>query len=192
MKTMFKFNPFLALAVAGSVAVAGCASAVLMQSSNDTQTIPGLLGTFIYAGAERDMKTVIVGNPFSAPKAEVDRVIVDSMQGRNNGPRTHFTTTPSENVRAGYPVVMMFDPPRGMLKDDICGDTGKLLPEPAGDRIRLLTGFCAGDELLSWVAASISRVATPSDPAFGNMVSQSVRNLIPPDDDDPDGGTRDD
>ena len=189
MKTMFK--PFVALAFASGMAVAGCASAVVMQSSNDTQTIPGLLGTFTYAGADRDMRVIIVGNPFSAPKAEVDRVIVENMQGRNNGPTTNFTTTPSENVREGYPIVMMFDPPRGMLKDDICGDTGKLMPEPPGDRIRLLTGFCAGDELLTWVAASISRVATPSDPAFGNMVSQSIRNLIPPGDDDPDGGTRD-
>jgi hypothetical protein len=190
MKTSFK--PCLAVAVAASVAVAGCASAVLMQSSNDTRTTPGLLGTFIYAGAGRDMRTVVLGNPFSAPKAEVDRVVTDAMQGRNNGPPTHFTTTPSENAQAGYSVVMMFDPPRGMPKKEICDDTGRPSPEPPDERIRLLTGFCAGEELLSWVVASISRVAAPTDPAFANMVSQSTRNLIPTSDDDPDGDIRED
>jgi hypothetical protein len=190
MKAMFRPILAVAVAVAGSVAVAGCASAVLMQSSNDTQTTPGLLGTFIYAGAGRDMRTVILGNPFSAPQAEVDRLITDAMQGRNNGPPTHFTTTPAENARAGYSVVMMFDPPRGMPKKNICDDTGRPIPEPPGERIRLLTGFCAGGELLSWVVASISRVAAPSDPAFADMVSQSTRNLIPSRDDDADGDIR--
>ena len=190
MRTISKLS--LAVAMAVALAATGCASAVLMQSSNDTQTVPGVLGTFIYAGADRDMRTVVVGNPFSAPKAEVDQAITDNMQGRNYGLPTHFTTTPGETARPGYSVVIMFDPPQGMAKDDICGETGKRLPEPPGDRIRMLTGFCAGDGLLSWVIASISRVATPTDPAFGNLVAQSTRNLLPYRDDDPDGGPRED
>ncbi len=186
-------------------ALAGCGPAVLLQSSNDFQIRSGTLTTFAYAGGGRDSQVIIVGNPFAgapeatnpgpatpgpATEAFAARVLA-AMQGNHFGPTTRFTTTATAGVRPGFPIVLLFDAPGNVAFADLCRDPLALTSGPGGDRIRLLAGFCAGGETLSWVTSSIPRVSSPDDPAFHALVAQTTRNLIPYRDDDLGDSARD-
>lgn len=165
-----------------------CAGAVQSTSSQDISLRTGVLSTFAYAAAEGEMNTVVIGNPFDIPKDALERIITETMQGNHYGPRTTFTTTPSADARADYRIVMMFDRPRAMNRQELCGSKAQLEPEPRGDRLRLATAFCARNQLLSWVDSSIASPASPDDPAFRKMIANAIFNLIPWRDHDPDGG----
>jgi hypothetical protein len=92
---------------------------------------------------------VIVGNPFSVPDDTLGRMVTDAMQDHHFGAATHFTTTPSENARRKFRVVMMFDPPVALAGHALCGDVADLPASRAEGRMRLLTAFCAGTYLES-------------------------------------------
>ena len=174
-------------AMASVLVLNACADAVRSTSSQDVSLRTGVLSTFAYAAVTGEMNTVVIGNPFDIPKDALERVITETMQGNHYGPRTTFTTTPSVDARSDYRVVMMFDRPRGMNRQQLCAPKAQLEPEPRGDRLRLATAFCARNQLLSWVDSSIRAPASPDDPAFRKLIANAIFNLIPSRDHDPDG-----
>jgi len=115
------------LAGAALLVATGCASTLVTQ---DHVHHAGVLSKFTYAAADRDMTTVIIGNPFEAEKAAVETTITDAMQGNHHGPSTNFTTRPSENARPLFRVVMMFDPPPTMNSSRLCQEQPGA-PDPA-------------------------------------------------------------
>ena len=139
----------------------------------------GVIGRFQYAGAGRDFTTVIVGNPFSVPNETVERLVTDAMQEHYSGAVTRFTTTPSDNARRKFCLVMMFDPPVALAGGALCGDVATLPASRADGRLRLLTAFCADDYLESEVTSSMPRVGSPDAPAFGGMIGAVMRDLLP-------------
>jgi hypothetical protein len=157
-----------------------CSGGILMQSSSDALFTPGVASTFAYAAADRDMTTVIVGNPFQLSKDTVERAVTDAMQGNHFGPRTRFTTTPGPDARGRFRIVMLFDGPVAIPDDRLCEDPAALPPPAPRDRIQLVTAFCAGDDMMSWVQAFAPRGASPDDPVFRSMVRSSMWQLIPP------------
>lgn len=174
-------------AMAGILLLNGCAGVVRSTSSQDISFRSGVLSTFAYAAADGATNTVVIGNPFDIPKSALDRVVTDAMQGNHYGPRTTFTTTPSPDARPQFRIVMMFDRPRGMDRQQLCGPRENLTPEPRGDRLRLATAFCARNQLLSWVDSSIARPVSADDAAFRRMIANATFNLIPSRDHDSDG-----
>src|SRR5512134_2130359 len=116
-------------AMASVLVLNACANAVLSTSSQDISLRTGVLSTFAYAAAKGEMNTVVIGNPFDIPKDALERVITETMQGNHYGPRTTFTTTPSPEARSDYRVVMMFDRPRAMNRQELCGPRAQLEPE---------------------------------------------------------------
>ena len=141
---------------------------------------PGIQSSFAYGGGGRDMTVIVHGNPFSLPKAEVDQIVVDAMQGQNAPPPTHFTTTPSANARPNYRVVTLFNPPLSQSSSALCGDPSRLVSTPRGDgRLRLLTAFCVSENLMSDVASNLPSVTSPRDPAFRSMIARATFALIP-------------
>ena len=174
-------------AMAAILAMNACAGAVRSTSSQDVSFRSGVLSTFAYAAAEGEMNTVVVGNPFDIPKSALDRIVTDVMQDNHYGPRTTFTTTPSPDARADYRIVMMFDRPPGMDRQQLCGPRENLASEPRGDRLRLATAFCARNQLLSWVDSSIAAPVSADDAAFRRMIANATFSLIPSRDHDPDG-----
>ncbi len=170
MTTGVRISALLAL----SLMLGACAA----DTSVRTIYRAGSHSRFAYAAGGRDMTTLIIGNPFALPKDQADRAITDSMQGKNNGPLTKFTTRPSENARPRYRIVMMFNPPLGMNTAALCGDTGDLKPQATVGRIKVFTAFCSGGMIISDVRASLP-AAAPTDPAFGEAIGRITRRLIP-------------
>lgn len=180
---------FAGAALAGILVLNACAGAVRSTASQDVAFRSGVLSTFSYAAAVGEMNTVIVGNPFTVPKNDLDRIVTDAMQGNHYGPRTTFTTAPSENARPQFRIVMMFDRPRGLDRQQVCGPRESLIPEPKDPepedgRLRLTTAFCARNQLLSWVESSILRPQSPDEPRFHRMIANATFNLIPARDND--------
>jgi hypothetical protein len=105
-------------------------------------------GEFGYAAGGRDLRVIIVGNPFGGDQAAFGRVVTDAMQGRNLGPQTNFTTTPGPSAREIYRVVMVFDPPNGLSADTTCQSDPAALSSTARDAVvdgpRRNSGSCIG------------------------------------------------
>lgn len=164
-------------AVLSAFLVGACASDATLLDETIHQG--GYKSLFAYGAADRDLTTVIVGNPFPMADNALGASVTEAMQGNHLGPRTHFTTTPSENARPEYRVVMMFDPPESMNARQLCGDPVGL-PQPIDSgRLRLWSAFCVGPDIYSDVKASIPRVVSPEHPAFRQMVASSTWNLWP-------------
>ncbi len=139
---------------------------------------PGIPDFFQYAAAGRDFQTVIYGNPTTAPKDAFDAAVVAAMQGRNWGPTTNFTTTPTVGPREGYRVVMAFGGDRYVSGNAICGDL-----DPAAfsatNGVDLHAAFCFRDRLFSEVRVDTGAFSTPDDPRLKDAVAQVVLNLFP-------------
>lgn len=167
------------LALAALLVLVAFASQALVVMDNQVHR-SGYKSLFTYAAADRDLTTVVVGNPFPMPRPAVERAITDAMQGNHHGPRTRFTTTPSETARPSYRVVMMFDPPATLNTYALCGDPAALSPSPAsGGEMRLWTAFCAAGKIVTEVRTRMPRVASPTDPAFRQAVANTTWRLWP-------------
>jgi hypothetical protein len=138
------------------------------------------MNSFMYAASGRDMEVVVAGNPFTMSKNEVDRVVVDSMQGQNNGPLTHFTLSPGQDSKLGYRIVVALNPPASFPAADACtSNPGTIPTTPTGGRLRALMAFCAKDSILSEATGSVVPVARPTDGDFGPLMAALIRDLVP-------------
>lgn len=143
---------------------------------------------FRYAGADRDFETVIIGNPFDAPKAVTDRAVIEAMQGRDKGMNTRFTTAPRDPYRP-FRIVMAFnpDPARGI--GELCRDPAAVKSGAGGGRLVLAAAFCYGGNLEFSVGSSMPAIGSPRDPGFRRMVGRLMYYFVPYEsmiDDDPD------
>ncbi len=140
---------------------------------------PGVRSLFQYAAADRDFRTIIYGNPSAASKQAFDAAVIAAMQGRNWGPTTNFTTTPSESAHKEYRVVMIFSGERHYGGKAACGDVDPGALAPVRDRVRLQAAFCFRDRVLSEVQVKLDAFQGPNDPALDRAVAQAVLHLFP-------------
>ncbi len=133
---------------------------------------------FVGAGG-RAVWTIIMGNPFGAPKEYVDTVILDAMTGSHFGQEVRFSTQPGPDSRTTYRVIMLLN---GNTKTgyNICRyyPSQPLGPGDHGDKITLVGVFCRGEKPLTLVSARMSGKPL-TDPEFERMVKQVTINLFP-------------
>ena len=138
-------------------------------------------GEFAYAGAGRDMRVIVVGDPFNADAAVFGKAVTDYMQGNHWGPRTNFTTTPGASARSSYRVVMLFDPPKTLVGMRLCREEATALPTARdSNEIVVFAAFCRGNESLTEIKGRIKGATGPEDPVFGDLVAQVTNALFPP------------
>lgn len=169
------------LAVLILALAAGCAptAVTLTQHEVDTAYDPG---QFAYAGAGRDLRTVVVGNPFGGDAAAFEAAVTDAMQGQHWGQSTHFTTTPDANARTAYRVVMLFDPPASLNATRLCRGDAKSLPTArTDDGITLFGAFCRGEKDLTSIKGRVTGASDARSPEFRDLVGRVTRGLFPPD-----------
>jgi hypothetical protein len=134
---------------------------------------------FVYAGADRDMTVVVIGNPLKVEKPAFDRLVTDAMQGITPGPRTHYTTTPSADARPEYRIMMMFNSPINLPVDALCGERAKLRPEVGKKPIRLSAAFCHQDMVLSRISGRVLDLDGPDDRRLRDLVYHILSGLVP-------------
>jgi len=167
--------------VAAVLAVAACAAGGVRLTQQETAPTYSP-GEFAYVGAGRDLRVVVVGNPFGGDRSGFEKAVTDAMQGEHWGQRTNFTTTPGASARDRYRVVLLFGPPRSLNGTRLCHDDASTLPsESAGGGIVLFAAFCRGKRLRTVIKGHISGATGPGDPAFRELVGQVTNGLFPPD-----------
>jgi hypothetical protein len=132
-----------------------------------------------YAAGQGAVLTEIVGNPFDAPKEQLDRVVNETMTVSHFGPRVPFTGRPPEGYTSPFHTVVLFDPAPGVNPGRLCGDANQPRAARAGE-VRIMIAFCAGAEEITSTQGRISGVAGPTDPNFRRLVSQMTAVLFPP------------
>ena len=133
---------------------------------------------FRYSGANRDFRTAIVSNPFDAPMAETERVVIAAMKGQDKGMDTNFTVTPRTQYKNNH-IVMMFNPPRYHADKGACSSSGDHRGRNKGGKMVLAAIYCDGDQLVYSVAASRAAVKSPNDPQFRRFVSEIMDFFVP-------------
>lgn len=163
------------------LATAGCASGSVRLTHQDINPMYGA-GQFAYAGAGRDLRVDVVGNPFGGDAASFGRAVTNAMQGQHFGPATNFTTSPGGDARDAYRVVMLFDPPASFNPMQLCDESPSALPtQPRQDGISAFAAFCRGSKALSSVKGDVAAASGPDDPAFRALVGRVTHALFPPD-----------
>lgn len=138
-------------------------------------------GEFAYAGAGRDLRTVVHGSPFGGGQSAFGQAVTDAMQGRHWGQRTNFTTAPGADARNLYKVVLLFDPPIDFSGLRLCRDDDATLAgvPRRGDAVSVFAAFCLGDKSLTEIRGSIPSATGANDPAFRELVGQVTGALFP-------------
>ncbi len=142
------------------------------------------LGTFDpsmlrYAAGKGAMYTEVVGNPFNAPKEEVERVVTGTMFGSHFGPDVRFSTKRDPENPSPYRVVVMFNPGRGVTASKLCMDSQQ--PSRAATAtLRVMLAFCSSGYQETWVTGRIAGVDDPNDASFRSLIRQMTMQLFPP------------
>lgn len=169
------------LLMAVLVAATACAPGNVRLTRQDFSSEYGA-GQFAYAGAGRDFRVDVVGNPFGGDQTAFGQLVTEAMQRQHWGPATNFTTNPGPDAREAYRVVMLFNPPLTFNSMRLCGDPPSALPtENRQNGIALYGAFCRGDKALSRLRGDIDGASGPADPAFRALVGQVTAALFPPD-----------
>lgn len=140
---------------------------------------------FNYAAGGRDLLVETIGNPYAERglgDQDFPGFITASMQGRNLGQRTNFTTTLGETGREQYKVVVAFNPIEPATYRALC--EGQVRPGPTEETIRVKAAFCqggrsSGQRVLTGVRANVVAEATPDSEAFQRMMAGITRDLFP-------------
>lgn len=138
-------------------------------------------GEFAYAGAGRDLRVVVAGNPFGGDRAALERATTGHMRGSHWGQATNFTTAPGDSVRESYHVVMLFNPPKTFSGMRLCREKPADLPsETRDDGVVLFAAFCRRNESLTEIKGYVATADGLAGPIFGDLVAMVTQGLFPP------------
>lgn len=170
----------LFLIALGSTVLASCAGAPTTQPATVTGTYsPRLLE---YVAGKGGMLTQVVGNPFSAPKAEVDAAILSIMEKSHFGARFPFFTEAPEGYTSPYRVVVALDPAPGTSAYALCAGNVRIQPRGPSDPNRVVAAFCARERVVTANQGHVHGPSGPRDPAFVRLIAQLSHSLFPPND----------
>ena len=99
-----------------------------------------------YIAAGRDLKTDVLGNPFTSDQATFAAVVADHLEGVNPGPGMHFTPTPAAAAREPYfDFRLAFNGPSASNGTQLCGTAPEVAPSsaPSGE-VRVIGASPAG------------------------------------------------
>jgi hypothetical protein len=175
-----------------SAVLSACVSERVTANAPSSMYTPG---EAVYAASDRDLRVVVLGNPFGMDPQDFGRLVTDNMQGRISGVQTRFTTAPGQTARPDYSVVLAFNPAETMVSSTLC--SGQPIPtKPPGGPIVVQGAFCRGTGFLGLIGQQgfigilgggalttasgwLDNPRGPDDPAFRALVSDMTFALFP-------------
>ncbi len=136
-------------------------------------------GAFVRASGGRDTIVVVRGNPFEMDHKAFEKAVTDAMQGHHFGPRTNFTTAPTENAKKEYKVVILFNGSQNVLADNLCKAPEKYGSRKGAKGLHVIAAYCWEDELLTEVDGWVGAVSSADSPAFASLIGQTTLDLFP-------------
>ncbi|MCZ6849026.1 MAG: hypothetical protein O7F75_09290 [Alphaproteobacteria bacterium] len=169
-------NPAQSLSFVFLLVLGGCAGGVSTVASTNTLYS---FGEFVLASGGRDTIVVVRGNPFGIDQKAFEKAVTDAMQGQNSGPRTNFTTAPTENAKKEFRVVILFNGSQTVLADNLCKAPEKYGSRNGAKGLHLTAAYCWEDESLTEVDGWAGAVAGADSPAFVSLIGQATLDLFP-------------
>jgi hypothetical protein len=139
---------------------------------------------------------VVVGGGGSMAHPSLTAGVAQEIQGGSWGAPLHFVPasgrelaranldTDREKIASPYSVVMLFDAPRDVTGAQLCAEPSiadaPAASAAAGGGTTLLSALCRYDKSVSETTARVASVRGPDDPAIGDLVNASVRELTTP------------
>ncbi len=136
-------------------------------------------GKFVRASGGRDTIVVVRGNPFEMDQKAFEKAVTDAMQGQNSGPRTNFTTAPTENAKKEFKVVILFNGSPTVLADNLCKAPEKYGSRKDAKGLHVIAAYCWEDESLTEVDGWAGAVAGADSPVFASLIGQTTLELFP-------------
>jgi hypothetical protein len=168
-------------------ALAACADAVTVRPAYVGSYDPNIL---TYQARQGAMKTEIFGNPFNAPKSDLDNAVTDTMSGAIFGRPVQFATAVPPENRSPYRVVLVVNPAKTLASDDLCQASDHPTSGPA-PTLRMEAALCADGEALTATGGTVAGVQSADDPKFRTLVRQFALALFPFEDPNRDNEDRD-
>ena len=162
----------LMVAVAGFSFLSACSNAHNHYLGNYD---PSMLS---YAAKEGALYTEIRGNPFNAPKRQVDQMITDTMYGSHFGPLVPFVLEEPEDYRSPYRIIIVFDPDPLIDASNYCREDVQPGPTELG-KIRFVAALCANEDRETSVTLRGRGITSPDDARFRQMVRQMTALILP-------------
>ncbi|WP_193181883.1 hypothetical protein [Nisaea sediminum] len=128
-----------------------------------------------YAASKGPVLLELKGDNPGLP-AIMDRV-AGIANGTLKGMDVKFTGDPAQAGQLAYRFVLAFNPAAGVREADLCG-AGPARVARHLEATRLLTAFCAGEELLASSIATGPQVSGAEDPDFAQMVRSGISETI--------------
>ncbi len=169
-------NPALSLSFAFVLVLGGCAGGVSIVA--DTSSLYSY-GKFVLASGGRDTIVVVRGNPVGMDQKAFEKAVTDAMQGQNPGPRTNFTTGPTENAKKEFKVVILFNGSQAVLADNLCKAPEKYGSRKGAKGLHVLATYCWEDESLTEVNGWAGAVSGVDSAVFASLLAQTTLNLFP-------------
>ena len=142
---------------------------------------------FRYAAQDKDLLTVIRGNPFETEDALFRDAVLAAMLPENWGfdvalaPRTRLTEQPGVSARTEYFVAVLFDGSDDEAMD-MCRGIGVASEGPSaadGEAGNARRAFCRNGQVLSMTLAELDGITDPLDEPFRRLVARLTRELFP-------------
>lgn len=176
---MRRYMRFLGVGLLSAM-LAACAGTPTVQPASITGTYtPRLLN---YVAGKGGMLTEVIGNPFNAPKEEVDRVVLATMERSHFGPRFPFFTEAPADYTSPYRVVVALDPARSTSPYTLCAGGVETRQRAPTESNRVEAAFCAREQVITSTSGVVAGPLGPRDPAFVNLIEQISLALFPPHD----------
>ena len=169
-------NLVQSLSFAFLLVLGGCAGAVSTVASTSPLYS---FGAFVLASDGRDTIVVVRGNPFEMDQKAFEKAVTDAMQGQNSGPRTNFTTGPTENTKKEFRVVILFNGSQTVLADNLCKAPEKYGSQKDAKGLHVTATYCWEDESLTEVDGWAGAVAGVDSPVFASLLAQTTLDLFP-------------
>ncbi len=169
-------NLVQSLSFAFLLVLGGCAGAVSTVASTSPLYS---FGEFVLASDGRDTIVVVRGNPFEMDQKAFEKAVTDAMQGQNAGPRTNFTTEPTENAKKEFKVVILFNGSQTVLADNLCKAPEKYGSQKGAKGLHVIAAYCWEDESLTEVDGWAGAVAGVDSPVFASLLAQTTLDLFP-------------
>jgi hypothetical protein len=142
---------------------------------------------FRYAAQNKDLLTVIRGNPFETEDALFRDAVVAAMQPENWGfdvafsPRTRLTEQPDDSARTEYFVAVLFDgsddEALAICRGDDAAPEGATAAGSETSNARM--AFCRNGQVLSMALAELDGLTDPFGEPFQRLMARLTRELFP-------------
>jgi hypothetical protein len=131
-----------------------------------------------YAASNKDVKTIVVGNPTSKSIASLENSVTKNLNESYRFSNTNFAIKDSTKMQKPYKIVFAFGPQFNTTADEVCAAPNNVKMTPSSSRLFVMVVFCGGDPI-SKVEASVDYAGPDKDANLEDAIKQIAVNLVP-------------